>query len=75
MAGILASRYGIAAIAVGGGPAGTVTRNFLVADRDGRRWFVKSYPPGTDLAEEREALALGEAARASRSSARSVPGG
>ncbi|MGE7386377.1 phosphotransferase [Streptomyces sp. NPDC004126] len=64
VAGILASRYRIAPAAVGEGPAGTVTRNYLVGDRDGRRWFVKSYPPGTDLAAEREALALGEAARA-----------
>ncbi|WP_260617985.1 phosphotransferase enzyme family protein [Streptomyces sp. WAC07149] len=64
VAGVLALRYRIAAAAVGGGPAGTVTRNYLVEDREGRRWFVKSYPPGTDLAGEREALALGEAARA-----------
>ncbi|MEU3046823.1 phosphotransferase [Streptomyces sp. NPDC006984] len=63
VAGILALLYRIAPTAVSQGPAGTATRNYLAEDREGGRWFVKAYPPGTDVAEERQALALGETAR------------
>jgi len=64
LAGILALLYRITPTAVSEGPAGTATRNYVAEDREGRRWFVKTYPRGTDLVEERQALALGEAARA-----------
>ncbi|WP_246212565.1 phosphotransferase enzyme family protein [Streptomyces abyssomicinicus] len=63
VAGALALRYRITATAVGEGPAGTATRNHLVEDSEGRRWFVKVYPDGTDLAAEEQALALAEYAR------------
>ncbi|WP_208886651.1 phosphotransferase enzyme family protein [Streptomyces sp. PBH53] len=46
------------------GPAGTATRNYVAEDRVCRRWFVKAHLPGTDLEQERQALAQGEAARA-----------
>ncbi|MER6216703.1 phosphotransferase [Streptomyces sp. NPDC001674] len=64
VAGILALLYRITPTAVGEGPAGTATRNYVAEDREGRRWFVKAYPRGTELEAERRALALGEAARA-----------
>ncbi|MFV0131647.1 phosphotransferase enzyme family protein [Streptomyces sp. HMX112] len=64
VAGVLALLYRITPAAVGKGPAGTATRNYLAEDRAGRRWFVKAYPPGTDVDQERQALALGESARA-----------
>ncbi|CAL9586342.1 hypothetical protein SUDANB106_05149 [Streptomyces sp. enrichment culture] len=62
--GILTLLYRIVPVSVSEGPAGTATRNYLVEDREGGRWFVKEYPRGTDVAEERQALALGESARA-----------
>ncbi|WP_143664464.1 hypothetical protein [Streptomyces sp. NRRL B-24572] len=62
--GALALLSRITPAAVVEGPAGTATRNYLA--REGGRWFVKAYPRGTrDLAEERQALALGESARRS----------
>ncbi|WP_328485959.1 phosphotransferase enzyme family protein [Streptomyces zaomyceticus] len=64
VAGILALLYQISPAAVGEGPAGTATRNYLAEDRAGGRWFVKAYPLGTDVDQERQALALGESARA-----------
>lgn len=64
VAGILALLYRITPAAVSEGPAGTVTRNYVAEDRRGRRWFVKAYPRGADMEAERQALALGEAARA-----------
>ncbi|MEU8779475.1 phosphotransferase [Streptomyces sp. NPDC048606] len=64
VAEILALLYRIAPAAVSQGPAGTATRNYLAEDREGGRWFVKAYPRGTNLDRERQALALGEAARA-----------
>ncbi|MFF5705173.1 phosphotransferase enzyme family protein [Streptomyces sp. NPDC012794] len=64
VAGVLALLYRITPAAVGEGPAGTATRNYVAEDGEGRRWFVKAYPRGTDLEAERQALALGEAARA-----------
>ncbi|MFG2869014.1 phosphotransferase enzyme family protein [Streptomyces sp. NPDC048338] len=64
VAGILALLYQITPAAVSEGPAGTATRNYVAEDREGRRWFVKAYPRGTDMDAERQALALGEAARA-----------
>ncbi|MFE0087725.1 phosphotransferase enzyme family protein [Streptomyces sp. NPDC058991] len=63
VAGILPPFYRITPASVSEGPAGTSTRNYLVRDSDGRRWFVKAYPSGTDLADERQALALGEVAQ------------
>ncbi|MFE2072980.1 phosphotransferase enzyme family protein [Streptomyces misionensis] len=63
VAGILALLYRITPAAVSEGPAGTVTRNYVAEDRRGRRWFVKAYPRGADMEAERQALALGEAAR------------
>ncbi|KIF00469.1 hypothetical protein PL81_41190 [Streptomyces sp. RSD-27] len=63
VADVLERLYGITPAALSEGPAGTATRNHLAEDHAGRRWFVKAYPPGTDVAEEREALALGETAR------------
>ncbi|MFC9238458.1 phosphotransferase [Streptomyces decoyicus] len=62
MAGILALSYRITVAHVSEGPAGTATRNYVAEDREGRNWFVKSYPAGTELAKERQALALGESA-------------
>ncbi|MEU3407667.1 phosphotransferase [Streptomyces sp. NPDC006670] len=64
VAGVLALLYRITPASVGEGPAGTATRNYVAEDRAGRRWFVKAYPRGTDIEAERQALALGEAARA-----------
>lgn len=64
VAGILALLYRITPAAVSEGPAGTATRNCVAEDRESRRWFVKAYPCGTDMEAERQALALGEAARA-----------
>ncbi|MET9887939.1 phosphotransferase [Streptomyces sp. NPDC006430] len=64
VAGILALLYRITPTDVSEGPAGTATCNYLAEDREGRRWFVKAYPHGTDMEAERQALALGEAARA-----------
>jgi homoserine kinase type II len=64
VAGILALLYRITPTVVSEGPEGTETRNYVAEDRAGRRWFVKAYPPGTDVDQERRALALGEAARA-----------
>ncbi|MEV7866636.1 phosphotransferase [Streptomyces sp. NPDC088124] len=64
VAGILALLYRITPAAVSEGPAGTATRNYVAEDREGRRWFVKAYPRGTDMEAERQALALGEAATA-----------
>ncbi|MER5549861.1 phosphotransferase [Streptomyces sp. NPDC002589] len=63
VASILPLFYRITPASVSEGPAGTATRNYLVRDSDQRRWFVKSYPAGTDLEGERKALALGEFAR------------
>ncbi|MFB7467683.1 phosphotransferase enzyme family protein [Streptomyces sp. NPDC056224] len=62
---ILPRCYRIVPTAVVGGPRGTATRNYLAQEHDGRRWFVKVYPPGTDLQGEQEALRLGEFARGS----------
>ncbi|CAL9651274.1 hypothetical protein SUDANB120_06633 (plasmid) [Streptomyces sp. enrichment culture] len=62
-AGILALLYRITPAALSEGPAGTATRNHVAEDRTGRRWFVKAYPRGTDVEAERQAPALGEAAR------------
>ncbi|MFH9742598.1 phosphotransferase [Streptomyces roseolus] len=64
VAGILALLYRITPTVVGEGPEETATRNYIAEDHAGRRWFVKAYPRGTDLEAERQALALGEAARA-----------
>ncbi|WP_267894059.1 phosphotransferase enzyme family protein [Streptomyces pluripotens] len=63
VARLLALLYRITPAAVSQGPSGTATRNYLAEDREGGRWFVKAYPPGTDVAEERRALALGEMTR------------
>ncbi|MFF4448231.1 phosphotransferase enzyme family protein [Streptomyces sp. NPDC001502] len=65
MAGILSRCYRIVPASVVDGPRGTATRNYLARERDSRRWFVKVYPPGTDLQGEQEALRLGEFARGS----------
>ncbi|WP_435057722.1 phosphotransferase enzyme family protein [Streptomyces sp. bgisy060] len=64
VAGILALLYRIVPVSVMEGPAGTATRNYVAEDREGRPWFVKAYPPGIDVDQERQALVLGEAARA-----------
>ncbi|MFE5596227.1 phosphotransferase enzyme family protein [Streptomyces sp. NPDC056549] len=64
VAEILALLYGITPTSVNEGPLGTATRNYLAVDPEGQKWFVKAYPPGTELDEERNALALGETARA-----------
>lgn len=63
VAGILPLSYRIVPTAVGEGPAGTATRNYVARDSDGSRWFVKAYPSGTDLDAERQALELGQFAR------------
>ncbi|MFE1416805.1 phosphotransferase enzyme family protein [Streptomyces sp. NPDC085524] len=63
VAGILPRSYGIVPASLVDGPRGTMTYNYLAEGQDGRRWFVKSYPPGTDLRAEQEALRLGEFAR------------
>ncbi|MEU3553327.1 phosphotransferase [Streptomyces fragilis] len=59
----LVSHYGFTPASLGEGPSGTATRNYLAEEGDGRRWFVKTYAVGTDLAAEEQALALGEYAR------------
>ncbi|MFI5977701.1 phosphotransferase enzyme family protein [Streptomyces sp. NPDC051452] len=66
VAGILTLFYRIIPTAVGIGPAGTATSNYVAQDSDGARWFVKAYPAGTDLDAERQALELGEFARLGR---------
>ncbi|MEU2828720.1 phosphotransferase [Streptomyces lavendulae] len=63
VAAILPRCYGIVPSAVVHGPRGTATHNYVVEGEDGRRWFVKAYPPGTDLQGEQEALRLAEFAR------------
>ncbi|MEU9576103.1 phosphotransferase enzyme family protein [Streptomyces chilikensis] len=63
IAGALSVHYGFTPASIGEGPSGTATRNYLAEDLDGRRWFVKTYPDGTDPAAEEQALALGEYAR------------
>ncbi|MCX4546884.1 phosphotransferase [Streptomyces sp. NBC_01565] len=65
VAGILRRCYRILPAWVVDGPQGTATRNFLAEDQDSRRWFIKAYPPGTDLQGEQEALRLAEFARRS----------
>ncbi|MBO0814717.1 MAG: phosphotransferase [Actinobacteria bacterium] len=57
IAALLASRYGLAPSEVSQVPVGQGTVNYRAACQD-RDVFVKSYPPGTDLAAEREAIAL-----------------
>ncbi|MFJ8547176.1 phosphotransferase enzyme family protein [Streptomyces sp. NPDC093586] len=64
VAGILSLLYRITPTVVSEGPEGTATCNYVAEDHAGRRWFVKAYLPGTDVDQERRALALGEAARA-----------
>ncbi|MFF9854133.1 phosphotransferase enzyme family protein [Streptomyces litmocidini] len=66
VAGILPLFYRIVPTAVEEGPAGTATRNYVARDSDGGRWFVKAYPPGTDLDAERQALELSQFARLGR---------
>jgi homoserine kinase type II len=63
VAAALTAHYGFTPASISEGPSGTATRNYLAEDHDGRRWFVKTYPDGTDLAAEEQALALGEYAR------------
>ncbi|MFD0268626.1 phosphotransferase enzyme family protein [Streptomyces sp. NPDC127106] len=63
VAAILPRYYGIVPTAVAHGPRGTATHNYVAEDEDGRRWFVKAYPPDTDLQREQEALQLAEFAR------------
>ncbi|MFF4583372.1 phosphotransferase enzyme family protein [Streptomyces sp. NPDC001373] len=65
VAGVLPRCYGIVPASVVDGPRGTATRNYLAEDQNGGRWFVKTYPPDTDLQGEQEALQLGEFARTS----------
>ncbi|MEV8530616.1 phosphotransferase [Streptomyces sp. NPDC051211] len=58
-AALLAEAYALTPQAVEPGPSGTATVNHIVTDSGGRRWFVKAYPPGADLAAEQQALELG----------------
>ncbi|MEV7617798.1 aminoglycoside phosphotransferase [Streptomyces sp. NPDC089799] len=60
---LLREAYGLVPRAVEPGPAGTATSDHIATDRDGRRWFVKCYAPGTDLDAEQRALELGRLAR------------
>ncbi|MGW2652105.1 phosphotransferase enzyme family protein [Streptomyces sp. NPDC001478] len=66
VAGILPLFYRIIPTAVDEGRAGTATRNYVARDSDGGRWFVKAYPPSTDLDAERQALELSQFARLGR---------
>ena len=63
---LLASDFGIVDVAVEQGPSGTATRNYLAAEADGTRWFVKTYPPGSVLEAVEEAARLSEYARLCR---------
>ncbi|MEV6684724.1 hypothetical protein AB0N28_05215 [Streptomyces sp. NPDC051130] len=63
VAAILPRCYGIVPTAVVHGPRGTATHNYVVEGENGQRWFVKAYPPGTDLQGEQEALRLAEFGR------------
>ncbi|MEV7565660.1 phosphotransferase [Streptomyces tanashiensis] len=63
---LLASEFGIIPTAVETGPAGTVTHNYLATGQDGRQWFVKTYPQGTDTRAAEAAIKLGEYARLCR---------
>ncbi|USQ85792.1 phosphotransferase [Streptomyces phaeoluteigriseus] len=64
--GILTLFYRIIPTVAGEGPAVTATRNYVARDSDGARWFLKSYPAGTDLDAERQALEFGQFARLGR---------
>ncbi|MFB7580838.1 phosphotransferase enzyme family protein [Streptomyces hydrogenans] len=63
---LLARDFGIVAVSVEQGPSGTATRNYLAAEADGTRWFVKTYPPGSVLKSVEEAARLSEYARLCR---------
>ncbi|MFD4315556.1 phosphotransferase [Streptomyces sp. NPDC058548] len=60
---LLAGEFGIVPASLTEGPAGTATRNFVAETATGDRWFVKTYPAGTDLARAEAAARLSEYAR------------
>ncbi|WP_442818036.1 phosphotransferase [Streptomyces sp. NBC_01224] len=60
VAGLLPLAYAIVPREVRQGPAGTDTRNYMVGGTEDRRWFVKVYRPGTDVATEHRALEASE---------------
>ncbi|MFF5922176.1 phosphotransferase enzyme family protein [Streptomyces flavochromogenes] len=57
---LLAGEFGIVPASLVEGPAGTATRNFVAETATGERWFVKTYPTGTDLARAEAAAGLSE---------------
>ncbi|MFE4513403.1 phosphotransferase [Kitasatospora sp. NPDC056783] len=57
---LLPAEFGIEPFGLTAGPLGTATRNYIAQDTRGKRWFVKVYPPSTDLTAERRALELAE---------------
>ncbi|MFD3996126.1 phosphotransferase enzyme family protein [Streptomyces sp. NPDC058583] len=63
---LLASEFGIIPDTVTEGPAGTATSNYLATTAAGTRWFVKTYPAGTDLRKAEAAAQLSEYARLCR---------
>ncbi|WP_328940456.1 aminoglycoside phosphotransferase family protein [Streptomyces sp. NBC_00250] len=60
---LLAGEFGIVPASLAEGPAGTATRNYVAETAAGDRWFVKTYPAGTDLARAEAAAGLSEYAR------------
>ncbi|MFE6709575.1 phosphotransferase enzyme family protein [Streptomyces sp. NPDC057695] len=60
---VLAGEFGIVPSSLAEGPSGTATRNYVAETDTGERWFVKTYPEGTDLAEAEAAAGLAEYAR------------
>ncbi|MFH9727639.1 phosphotransferase enzyme family protein [Streptomyces sp. NPDC017254] len=60
---LLAGEFGIVPSSLAEGPAGTATRNYVAETSAGDRWFVKTYPAGTDLALAEGAARLSEYAR------------
>ncbi|MFJ3905642.1 phosphotransferase [Streptomyces sp. NPDC090025] len=57
---LLADAFGLRPVGYEEGAAGTATRNYVATAPDGGRWFVKSHPPGTDVARAESAARLGE---------------
>lgn len=63
---LLAAEFGLVPESVEEGPSGTATRNYLATTPDSRRWFVKTYPAGTDPERAESAARLSEYARLCR---------
>lgn len=61
---VLASRYHLTVTGIARQPIGQVTINYRAQLDDGRQVFVKTYPPGARLDDERGAITLSQTALA-----------